>query len=330
MEKALDKLALARQKALGFGPDALKLRAAFGSLGVSAANVAGNMPRGEMLMGPIAEAIKREGAEKLVVALSEIFGRGFGEVVPVLKTDFGELSGEMKKFGALIGADTVAQVKILKDNFNLLNQIIISQLGPALVQLVRIIYESILKLGGNIAGASAFFGAGTAKMGAGEAALTMAKIVGFSLENMFNRTFRGMSQKDAAAILASQVSGTGFILPEAQKSGNLAAAPWEKALADLETRMANLAKDFAHPPNAGPIIPPPPQVSSRIPREDSLIRTGNFLGSSATTVNYLAEQQLRTQIRIEAHVRTLATKAKDNRKQPSGLGDFNATFFPAV
>jgi hypothetical protein len=75
--------------------------------------------------------------EDLGAILTKVLGKGFGELIPVLKTDFEDLEKKMRKLGTLMDAETAVGLKTLEDEFSLLSQIIVAQLGPALLAFAQ-------------------------------------------------------------------------------------------------------------------------------------------------------------------------------------------------
>ena len=130
LEKTFERIDVARHKALTPGQEGAGERRAFAQMGVSP-EMLRSQTASQLFMGPMSQAAKGQNQEQLGPLLQQIGLRDFGAMIPVLKTNFKELGESMKKYGGIMDAETAVKLKHLGDEFNLMSQIIVSQLGPA-------------------------------------------------------------------------------------------------------------------------------------------------------------------------------------------------------
>jgi hypothetical protein len=313
-----EKLEVARQKALTPGLGGQQSRFAFQQMGVGPEQLR-SMGAAQLFMGPMANKMQNTNPADVATVLREIFGKGFGEVLPVLKTDFGELEEELKKTGAIMDTETAVKLKNLGEELSLLGQIITSQLGPAMVKLAEFIYSNILNLGKTTSGAAGFYGAGTAGMGTGKAAGTLLKTAGYGAADIFARVFQGRTAEQSKAYLQGKLGGMGFNVGAARSGAAEAQSPWEarqKQFAEFLDKMAKKAAQVDNPK------PPefhgnPLQIAKKaleVP-SDSLTRVGNFLGGSQNALQRLAQR--RTDL-----LQQIAKNTRPGRGHPNAGGAF--------
>lgn len=268
MAGAIGKVNEARARALG--GDA-KARQAFTALGVGGEELR-SKSGADILVGSIAAKVQSTNLEQIMLPLKEVLGKGGKEVVGVLKTDFKGLEADMKNAGAIMEDKVARELDSIGDQFQTLGMIITTQLAPAVLAFVKWVYEKINTGGGKVAKFSA--GAGSvyeqtgglvnfAKFVAATDWNAVKKKLGFQGESQAMINYRyGVKGKEVTAIMAE------------------AEAPWKKGLEEFEKRLADAA-------NAGKkgkadyskveTLSSPMKASQR---DDSLIKVGNFLGSS--------------------------------------------------
>jgi hypothetical protein len=249
VESALVKINEARAKALGGDKTAM---AAFAAFGVSHQDL---MTRGaaDLFMGSISETIKRVSPEQIAGPLREVLGRGGHDAVGILKTDFEQLGSEMK----MISTETAAKLKVLKDQFDLIGQIIIAYLAPKLLAFGEFLAKTIYKGGGHIAGISAYAG---------------------SLVGTMNTSMTDEQRQR-----------------EASNAVKEAREPWEKAFEELQKRLNDAVKnltgnkaDFGETANVATQMREP---RSRV-QADSLVRVGNFLGTNRAGITGASRMEM--------------------------------------
>ena len=151
---ALEKINLARGKALGGDQKSI---AAFSALGVSGADLK-SKTAADLFMGEIGKKVKSVSPEQIAGPLREVLGRGAGEGIAILKTDFEELGSKMN----LISTETAAKLNELSKDFDLLSGQIIVGLAPAILVMAQACIAFANWVGSKIGGAAAWLGARTA------------------------------------------------------------------------------------------------------------------------------------------------------------------------
>jgi hypothetical protein len=300
MEKlagVFEKIDIARQKALAPTAEGLQERRIFGAMGISGQQLH-SQTAAQLFMGPMAQLARTQNPEQYAQAFREVLGKGFGEVLPVLKTNFNELGESMKKMGAIMDTETAVKISHFKDELELVSNVIISQLGPALVKLIEVLYEGILKLGGKIAGEAAGIGAGTAQMsGRNRVGLGIDMFFG-GLESLFKRATGKMTEQQSQAYLTNLAKARGYDVAGAQSATSKAEEPWKMRLNQFDALLAKWRKeafDLDHPKAADfTHVTVPPKLDRKIleSASDSLTRVGNFLGGSGTLISRIQEQQV--------------------------------------
>jgi hypothetical protein len=294
LEKTFERIDVARRKALTPGVANQGARQSFAALGVGAEQLR-SMTAAQLFMGPMAATARSTNPEALAGPMRDILGKGFGEMIPVLKTNFDELGASMKKYGGIMDAETAVKLKALSDQFTMLAQIIAANLGPALVKLAEFIYTNLLKGGKALAGASASAGAGTATMSGWQQAKMYPQMLGWGANDLFHRVFMGRSEEESKKYIKGKMAGAGFNVKAAESATAAAEAPWQGKLdefSELMKRMAEKAKELNNP--AAPDFAGAPSKLTRKALEvpgDSLTRVGNFLGGSQSAIQRMAAQR---------------------------------------
>jgi hypothetical protein len=276
LAETFEKIDIARQKALIPGREGQDARRAFSALGIGGEQLR-TQTAAQLFTGPMRQAALNRNPEELGVIFKELGVKAFGKLIPLLKTDFDELGAKMKNVGAIMDTETAVKLKHLADEFGLMGQIITSQLGPILIKFAETVYGLGLKLGKNVAGAAGFFGAGTAKMNPLQAAGALLKTAGLGAEHLL-----GMIDTKTLKERLGKTIDMGAAIP----AGKKATEPWEQMMAqfaEFQKQMKNEADKLNHPapPDlSGSVLPPKMTKKALESPTNSLLRIGNFLGSS--------------------------------------------------
>jgi hypothetical protein len=302
----IEKLNVARQKAIGGDFSSL---AAFKALGVSQSDVKGTKSTQDLLMGPIANAVKNINPAQIGEAFREVGVKGFGQLIPFLKKDFDDLGDSMKKTGQIMDTETALKLKKFGDSMSTIAQLVTAHLGPALVKVAEVLYTTVLKVGGAIAGFMAKLGGGTGKWS--------WKDFGFAFVDPLNIT-RNRQGFDSAAADAAQAAAE---KPYADKLSQ-----FQEAL----KRIAEEADTLNHPTaadNTREIVAKKLDKRALETPADSLVKIGNFFGDSKNSIASIAQEQLNTMKKIEKNTRN--APSQPGRCDPS-WADGMMPQFPVV
>lgn len=147
LQSTIEKVNLARDKALGGGADAQKYLKDFERLGISKADLLNPANTGEKLLtGQIASATKSNNADEITSQLKDVLGKSFGEVIPLLQTDFGALHDKMQSLGSIMDTETAVKVKKVGDSLSLLGNILVVQFAPVVIGLVKALLWVVEKI----------------------------------------------------------------------------------------------------------------------------------------------------------------------------------------
>lgn len=304
LETAFEKLNIWRDKFLAGDPAAAKAALQFGIT----PQMARTQTAAQLSMGPIASVVSKENSAQVATSLKEVFSKGFGELIPFLKTDFDDLGSTMKKFGLLMDTESAVKLKFLSDEFSLLSNIISSELAPELISLADGIFSAV----GKLKEFGAYLGslAGSSSTG-GLWGIIKDKLKADYARETLEHYRSGMSTvtpeeaAEAGRFLQKYDKGIENRKAEAGKAANDVADTWKK-LGDLIN--AKLAKAIEDSKNPKPIFSPETveAKAKALPKEhDPLVRVGNFLGSSKDKIQDLAERQTRI---LEKHLPSIDRK----------------------
>lgn len=287
LASAFEKLDIARSKALGGNKGALE---AFGKLGVSVGDLR-SQTAAKMFTGAISSSVKNNNVESLAPALKEILGKGFGELIPVLKTDFDELGEKMHKLGTIMDADTAVKLKAIGENFDLLKNILAVQLGPVIISVV----ETFLEVIGKVKAFGAYLG-GLSEKGIIKGAATVLN----DLKD--NPVASSLINAIPGAGAAAQYFGSKFdskelegISADAGQAYNDTSDDWSKTMDELRQKLADSAKDLENPKPIIQVPDPEKTVTKKlsgVPNVDSLLKVGNFLGATGKTISKVDKQKI--------------------------------------
>lgn len=308
---AFEKLDIARAKALGGDKDAI---AAFAKLGVNQAQLQ-SQTASTLFTGSISNTVKNSNAEDIGPVLKEVFGKSFGELIPVLKTDFDELGGKMKALGTIMDTDTAVKLDALGDNFSLLSSIIAVQLGPVLVQVSILFLEMV----GKIKAFGAFLGAlsekGLLKGGAALAQAMLDTPVGKIIDTV------GLG-KAIADTLAPGTEGED-LMTKGAAAFDETDKEYKKLMDAIQDRLDKAAEELKHPKPRKVDVPGPDAPAAKhmaSAQSDSLVRVGNFLGSNGNTIERVNKQKIQLLTRIADSNDKLVMKMQGGGFGSFGLG----------
>jgi hypothetical protein len=323
--EVMEKLSVAREKALIPGNEGSDARRAFASIGVRGDQLRG-MTQSQLLLGPFRNAVMNTNPEQLGIVFRELGIKAFGQLIPYLKTNFDELGEKMKKFGAIMDTETALKIKKVADEFNLLSQIITSQLGPALVKFAEFVYRVALKGLGGLAGAAAFASGATHSQSNWEILMNIPKLQRIMLGGLLAGDFKTTLEK------MSKV----FDWQAGSEAAKAAVDPWEKMIVKFEETLKELADEADKLKNPKPADFTNPTIHEKMARKsliepsDSLVRIGNFLGGNDRVINRLAEQQVFWLEKIHAAIKGEGAggKGHDTFRLNSGYPSMMGPHFP--
>ncbi len=277
---ALEKINLARAKALS--GDSKKL-AAFARFGVSKEDLQ-SMTAANLFSGPMAGAVRSNSAQDMTAAGAAIFGmKGFGSLIPVLKTDFQGLQEKMESLGSIMSTEAAVAIKVTAEEFGLLSNIIVAQLAPALA----LVGPALLQLWGAAKGYAAYL--------VGLATNNPATIKDWLVTGLAGiESFLGGNPDKNPSVIASTDRVLAAVM-NAEDDKHEEDEIQHKLQEEFAHHIAKMVDELKHPPiptNA----PFAPKVAKkeRIKQmaSDSLVSVGNFLGAGAGLVNSIAQKQL--------------------------------------
>lgn len=260
---AFEKVDIARAKALQPGQEGHDLRVRFGQAGINDQALR-TMTAAQLFSGPLSQFARSRNAEDVGPVLRDILGKGFGELMPVLKTDFGELEKKMRSFGAIMDTETAVKLAAFSKELTLVGQIVTSQLGPALVKLAEIVYETALKIAGGWVALAEGARVATSKLGLKDLAIGGVDLMSGNITDLR----RILGKVDTAGGKEAAVKA---LEPFQAKLG---------AFQDSLKRLAEQAEELKHPVAASFTDATSDKLSKRALEtpSDSLTKVGNFLG----------------------------------------------------
>ena len=303
---ALEKVNIARAKALGGDVTA---NAAFRALGVSRGDLQ-TKPAVDLLIKDIGDKVKAVNPEEIAAPLREVLGRGAGESIAFLKTDFDELGDKMQKTGAIMSASVAEKLKALDDQFSIVSQIMTATLGPAILALAQGVVSATVTIGRAVAGLSATFGSMVGQGGLWGTLKALFKTDVIGLGGLLTNTSKTDQQKQITAALASEGIDRNLVRSEADK----AQGPWDEISKQFQAMM-KAAEDKAKTPAANFNKTQADAEDARGRKHietDSLVKVGNFLGSNVTAAAERAAAQ---------HAATTAKNTTDIAKHTKATAD---------
>jgi hypothetical protein len=214
----------------------------------------------------------------------------------MLKTDFSELDGKMRMFGLLMSTDTALQLKLMGDEASMAALIVTTQLAPALVKLADWIFWFI----GRVEAIGSFLKAGT----------------------------QGITMNGVIRSLMNPTVPIDFSTKGALKAAKTTIQNWDAMTDDLHKKIADLAAELKNPKHPFFDIEGGVEKSQRMKEGDSLIRVGNFLGSTGNAISRIETQKVQLLTGINRGVDKLVTLTSQEAGA-RGLG-MGGNFFGAV
>ena len=146
---AMDKLNEFRAKALKTGsPEAMLANMQAAQLGITPAMLRNDSAQ-SIMFGAVADKIKSVNPQEIAAPLKEIFGRGAGEIVPLLKTDMAGLEKSMKSFGQVMSNETARDLNQVSQALTTVKIGFTNALAPAIVGLVKM-FLGVITSGGTL------------------------------------------------------------------------------------------------------------------------------------------------------------------------------------
>lgn len=306
LAKAFEKVDVAREKALGKSKEGKALLGRFGQLGISESDLR-SKTAANLFMGQMHDKASSMNPETLGPILKSIMGKGFGEMIPMLTTDFEELQKKMEKFGAIMTTETALKLKQFSDEMELASQVIIAQLAPAMVSFA----EAVLDLVGRIKEMAGFVGTMVGSRGGVSNAVMdegrYRRLLGQSelAEGMGMTTpgetrSRGLFRGDAHVPDAEERAFMDKYETDLGKAGQVALDAqddWKSSVEAWRKKIEEEADKLRHPPTPDFGGNPDEAAESKHRRqshmgEDSMIRIGGFLGSNVNSMESIANQQV--------------------------------------
>jgi hypothetical protein len=280
LEKAIEGINIAREKALSGGKEGVAFLAAFGKAGVSKSMLE-SQSAASLVTGPLRTATLTHNVQDLEASIRKVTPgfRNFGEILPFLKTDFVALEKEMSGMGAIISGTTANELKLFKDEMGLIGTIITTQLAPVLVAFG----EAVMKALNNLKGFGSYAGTvvGNIQSAPGSILYRQQHPEFFDKEGRLN-FWRALENEIKNKGTGSALDAFGNSL----LSGDAIIEAFHQRIKDLVDRSNN------------PIPPSKPEevgksAKMKAFREksgDSLVAVGNFLGTSRGGIGGLQEQ----------------------------------------
>jgi hypothetical protein len=310
--KAFEKINDAREEALSGSKEGQKLLHRFAQLGISKADLQ-SQTSGQLFLGPVSNAVKTRSSEDVAPILKDLLGKGFGELIPVLASDFAELEKKMKSIGAIMDTKTAVALDQLGDQLSLVSSVIIVQLGPAIIHLTFWILEAIAK----IKGAFTFWDrlAAEVEKRTGEKPSKMEMVAAMTAVQMSS----GTDSRDSVALNKDWADSIAAAADAGLKIEKLSLDQLE----ELKKKFDEMAKKLDNPTPSKNTkddrAPDETKKKNKLDSGDALIRVGNFLGTSQQTLANIGEQQVRL-------LQAIANNTKPKRS--TFMGDANGGFLP--
>ena len=318
-----EKIEKARAKALGGGAGSDATLKAFRSLGINKTQL-NSMSREDMFMGPVAKSVHTMNQADLEGPMEEVFGKAFGELIPVLLTDFQVLKKHMERLGIIMDTKTAVALDLLGNEFSLLSKIIVVQLGPALLTFLETVYKCVAGLAAGWAWVKSFFGTGVATPEAKLSRLGASMASGFGGPSPEYYAEKKRLEQEIAKDKASAAE-KGMTLDQYRKDQNgdptenakkaalETIEKWTKPLDELRKELSDQTERLNKPVVAKYVFPDESKSPARklmVDRGDALLRVGNFLGSGGSVIEGIANRQL-----------TVLQQIADNTRPSQGNGD---------
>lgn len=254
-----------------------------------------------LVMGPLADTAKKSNAADIAHDLQTVFSRNGMEMFRVLKVNFEDLQKSMENIGAIMDTKTAVTLEVLDNELILIGKVLVNQTAPAIIMFAEVVMRAI----GLIRGAGSFWGnavgnAGgfgkyiSAEMASSSAAVMLFLRKSLNTEGKFNANERAANAADQAAI-----DRWHRINDMATEAMHLSDSDWTKTVANIRKEITEQSEALDHPqpPNTDRNVPVPDEKAKKVklenpphPESDSLVRTGNFLGTAKGQIEMLTQE----------------------------------------
>ena len=261
---SMEKLNVARSKALGGGAAGAKAMASFSAVGVTPAMLQ-TLPAQDIIFGAIRDKIKSVNPQDVAGPLRDILGRGFGPLVPLITKDMAALQVKMEKFGMIISTETAYQLREFDIALNSVKNIMVSGIAPYMVKFG----EALIRVTGIIAGIGAFLGGGS----------------------------RDINKRDVIAGMITPLAALKnlkkFDVNEGIKAFKDSQAPYIEAVKDIRNAAVQKSKTPAVAFASGTVDESGnKKTTAGELKSDSLVSAGNFLGAIRGEIPQYEKQKI--------------------------------------
>jgi hypothetical protein len=314
LAKAMDKVNEFRAGALKVGGDSNVSRMTAAQLGVTP-DMLKNMSAQDILFGPIAKKIAQVNPQEIMKPLRDMLGRSASEVIPALTQDVHALQKQMESLGMIMSGETARDLMQIDIAAKSIQNIFINALAPAIVGVVKM-FLGLLTSGGFFTEAldDIIFYIRKITHGDDKKVYGMDQATASAASSLLADAVKGVSEKTFPEVLANLrkngAEGTrdlwgadvpftigpefmdnfkGSTLREFNKFIESLRLPEltsvddaSKTSSDLITGLKKVLDDLNEPvpkPKKPDFKAAPQETHMRLP-DDSLIKVGNFLGSS--------------------------------------------------
>jgi len=282
LTSAFEKLGEARIAALS-GDE--KMAANFAKFGIGIDRLKSSSSQD--LMDAIAGQFKTLGNnDEIKTAFKEIGGKAAGALVPAFVDGLEDGRASARKAGAVASQDAIAQLDEIGDSFDRLSMVLTIQLAPAILAVA----QAAKQLVAGTQGLGSFWGAATANI---------------SLANLEKAIGSGKNPVDVIKNIAglfSSAAGTEAEMGAINDYLSTEAA----AKSARAARIANQNR----PQDVPNITPKLTKTAAAKAFSDSLLSVGNFLGSGRSTLETVAQKQLKLTERMVASLDKIANKTE--------------------
>lgn len=317
LAETIEKIDIARQRALIPGDEGKDARRAFSAVGVSTTQLRGQTGA-ELLLGPLRQAVLTRAPQELGIIFRELGVKSFGQLIPLLKTNFDELAEKLKNVGGIMDAQTAVELKYLATELNLASQVLITHFAPAIIKVV----DMLLAFAGKLSAALSFWKVVHEKGGGlGIKAWLDAQVGRYMLQTHPNDMEPGLKAAHERA-----VKNFDGMMKDALQAFDQSTDNWDKRMEEFRKRMQEEADKLNHPiaPDLGGSVLPQKMSKATLEHPtNALLRIGNFLGSNQGIVTQINQKKVQLLQQIANN-----TKQKPAPRQNSFIGDAEPSFFP--
>ena len=248
-------------------------------LGVSEDKLGGPV---EDLVREISRIARTKSAQELGPDLLHITGQRMGgRFMNFLRSDLEALEEEARKLGLVINTQDLASLKLLADETKILSRTLTAELAPAIALLGKVVMSviNILRSTGTFFGS--LFGSG---------AFTPRNVVALLDDMVKGRQPNEVHQE------------TKKLLGAITTAGDASMKEFREGSDRIEKRRAEIVKGTT-PEETPPEMPKVKEKHERV-ATDSLLKVGNFLGSSTDSLTRIYQKQIHILEKIEMNTRS--------------------------